>query len=182
MTVSGDLLDLLLPMLEMGCSVNVPEYMQELVSEIRSDPVGQWFLQRYSVRSNRHGDCRAVQETSGSYAVLTKDLAGAVCLDLPWIDLKQGAVYTSQGQVWLTPAETRVLACLARNPGVVVSHRVLSDIISQDYTGAVWAEPKYHIRNLRIKLGDNLQQPDIIKTRRGMGYYLDEKMRGRVVE
>ena len=80
----------------------------------------------------------------------------------------------------LTPTETRLLECLARQPGVIVSHSVLSDIISQYHTGAVWTDPKYHIRNLRIKLGDNLQHPGIIKSRRGMGYYL-EKNNNRLV-
>ncbi|HOB12124.1 MAG TPA: winged helix-turn-helix domain-containing protein [Syntrophomonadaceae bacterium] len=178
-----DLLDLLIPMLELdGSAVDYPDYIQELVSEVRSDPVDQWFLQRCYERKSAHGHSLALQETAGIYSALTGDTkAAAVCLDLPQVDLKRAVVYTSQGSTWLTPAETRLLACLAQQPGVIVSHRTLSEIISQDYTGAVWAEPKYHIRNLRIKLGDNLQQPSIIRTRRGMGYYLDEKMKGRIV-
>ena len=96
------------------------------------------------------------------------------------LDLNQGVIYGPQGTVLLTPTETRLLECLARQPGVIVSHSVLSDIISQDHTGAVWTDPKYHIRNLRIKLGDNLQHPGIIKSRRGMGYYL-EKNNNRLV-
>lgn len=178
-----DLLDLLIPMLELGSSAYInSECMQDLISEIRSEPVGQWFLQRYSVKSSTHGDSLVLQETAGFYSAVTKDTAKAAESQvLPRIDLKQAVVYTSQGKTWLTPAEARLLACLARQPGVIVPHRTLSDIISQDYTGAVWAEPKYHIRNLRIKLGDSLQQPSIIKTRRGIGYYLDEKMKGRIL-
>jgi len=180
----GDLLDLLLPVLELGGSpAACPEYMQELVSEIRSDPVGQWFLERCrEKRVPGTWDNLALLETARSYPEMTEEKAVPVAgRELPQVDLKQAVVYTSQGQAWLTPAETRLLACLARQPGVIVSHRTLSEIISQDYTGAVWVEPKYHIRNLRIKLGDDLQNPRIIRTRRGMGYYLDEKMKGRIV-
>lgn len=155
--------------------------MQEIVSEVCSDPVGQWFLNRGKIQRHTPWAGQTLEETWGSYLVGSCDIQAANQGDQLKIDLNQAVVYGPQGSVWLTPAEARLLACLARQPGVIVPHSVLSDIISQDHTGAVWTDPKYHIRNLRIKLGDNLQHPHIIRSRRGMGYYLDKKAKDLVM-
>jgi DNA-binding response OmpR family regulator len=181
MAAKVHLLDFIMPMIaeadiEKVSLVN----MQELVSEVRSDPMGQWYLDRSN--THRHIDWadQVLEEPPGTYLADSSNANQADDQERLKIDLNQAVVYGPQGPVYLTPAETRLLACLARQPGVIVPHSVLSDIISQDHTGAVWTDPKYHIRNLRIKLGDNLQNPVIIKSRRGMGYYLDKKVKGLI--
>lgn len=181
MSSQWDLLDLIIPLLDLGSSAKTyPEYIYELISEVRSDPIGQWFLQRRE-RKNTGWDGLVLQEAGASY---TGDAKYSWEADDDHaqlqIDLKQARICTARGQILLTPTETRLLACLARQPGLVVSHSTLSEIISQDHTGAVWADAKHHIRSLRIKMGDNLQNPRIIRNRRGMGYYLDEKMKGHI--
>jgi len=100
---------------------------------------------------------------------------------LPLIDLPKACVMKDGGQqVNLTAVETRLLSCLAISIGKVVGLEQLSRVINEDYTGAVWTDPKYHIRNLRNKLGDNFKPARIICSRRGLGYMLNDNMRGRI--
>jgi DNA-binding response OmpR family regulator len=176
------LLDFIIPMVAEADLKGVSlAKMEEIVREVNSDPMGQWYLEQSRMRQHNYwADQAAWEEKPGTYEVNARGRIQAGHGHLLKIDLNQGVIYGPQGTVLLTPAETRLLACLARQPGVIVPHNFLSDIISQDHTGAVWTDPKYHIRNLRIKLGDNLQHPGIIKSRRGMGYYL-EKNNNRLV-
>lgn len=100
---------------------------------------------------------------------------------LPQVDLQRACVIKDGRQVNLTAVETRLLSCLAVSIGKVVGLEQLSRVINEDYTGAVWTDPKYHIRNLRNKLGDNLKPARIICSRRGLGYMLNDNMRSRVL-
>lgn len=182
MVVQADLLDIIMPLVEeVGLEELPPSTWHDLVSEVYSDPLGQWFLKR-----GRHlwmsRASSTLEEPAHNYLMCTGDnLPPADIHYRLRIDLKQAIVYSSQGTVFLTPTETRLLACLARQPGVIVARDILSEIISQDYTGAVWTDPKHHIRNLRIKLNDDLSHPTIIRTRRGLGYYLDKTIKGQVI-
>jgi DNA-binding response OmpR family regulator len=174
MVAKVHLLDFIIPMVAEAGSEDVSlAQMEEIVREVNSDPMGQWYLEKSRMGQHNHWGDQAWEENPVTYKVNARG-------HFLKLDLNQGVIYGPQGTVLLTPTETRLLECLARQPGVIVSHSVLSDIISQDHTGAVWTDPKYHIRNLRIKLGDNLQHPGIIKSRRGMGYYL-EKNNNRLV-
>jgi|LSQX01.1.fsa_nt_gb DNA-binding response OmpR family regulator len=179
----ADLLDIIMPMVEeVGLEELSTKTWHDLVSEVRSDPLGQWFLSRGQRRLWATRLDSTLQEPAHTYLMSRADiLPTATDRNQLRIDLNQAIVYSSRGAVFLTPTEARLLACLARQPGVTVARGILSDIISQDHTGAVWTDPKHHIRNLRIKLNDDPSHPAIILSRRGLGYYLDKSMKGQVI-
>ncbi len=76
-----------------------------------------------------------------------------------------------QGQpVELTPIEFTILEALMRSAGRVVRRADLSSrLMENGYTGSE-ATLKIHIRNLRLKLNDDLDQPKYIETVFGVGY------------
>jgi len=72
--------------------------------------------------------------------------------------------------VELTPLEFQVLEILMQSPGQVVRRAELSmRLMENGYTGSE-STIKIHIRNLRQKLGDDLNQPRYIETVFGIGY------------
>ena len=72
--------------------------------------------------------------------------------------------------VELTPVEFQVLEMLMRSIGQVVRRADLAiGLMENGYTGSE-STLKIHIRNLRLKLGDDLDQPKYIETVFGIGY------------
>ncbi len=91
--------------------------------------------------------------------------AGEVTLDPARHEVRRG------GQpVDLTPLEFQILEILMRQAGRVVRRADLSiRLMENGYTGSE-GTLKIHIRNLRLKLGDDLDQPKYIETVFGVGY------------
>ncbi len=76
----------------------------------------------------------------------------------------------------LTPLEFQILEILMKSPGKVIKRAALSmQLMEFGYTGSE-ATLKIHIRNLRIKLGDDLDQPRYIETVFGLGYRFVESV------
>ena len=72
--------------------------------------------------------------------------------------------------VELTPLEFQVLEMLMQSPGQVVRRADLCmRLMEKGYSGSE-ATLKIHIRNLRLKLEDDLSQPHYIETVFGVGY------------
>ncbi|MCU0485021.1 MAG: response regulator transcription factor [Anaerolineales bacterium] len=72
--------------------------------------------------------------------------------------------------VELTPLEFQVLEMLMQSPGQVVRRADLCmQLMENGYTGSE-ATLKIHIRNLRLKLESDLNQPKYIETVFGVGY------------
>lgn len=72
--------------------------------------------------------------------------------------------------VELTPLEFQILGMLMQSSGKVVKRADLAiHLMENGYTGSE-ATLKIHIRNLRLKLGDDLDQPKYIETVFGVGY------------
>jgi DNA-binding response OmpR family regulator len=72
--------------------------------------------------------------------------------------------------VELTPLEFQMLEILMQSPGQVVRRVDLAmRLMENGYTGSE-ATLKIHIRNLRLKLDDDLNQPRYIETVFGLGY------------
>jgi len=72
--------------------------------------------------------------------------------------------------VELTPIEFRILTVLMKSAGKVVKRADLAiHLMDVGYTGSE-ATLKIHIRNLRVKLGDDLNEPRYIETVFGIGY------------
>ncbi len=79
------------------------------------------------------------------------------------------------GEIWrkveesLTGAELRILSLLHRREGRPVSADLLADQV--DPIDISCSNPRFHISNLRRKLGHSDYHP-VIATRTGIGYYL----------
>lgn len=70
----------------------------------------------------------------------------------------------------LTPLEFQILEMLMQSPGQVIRRAELCmHLMENGYTGSE-ATLKIHIRNLRLKLEDDLNQPQYIETVFGVGY------------
>jgi len=70
----------------------------------------------------------------------------------------------------LTPLEFHILDLLLRSAGKVVKRADLAiGLMENGYAGSE-ATLKIHIRNLRLKLGDDPDQPRYIETVFGIGY------------
>jgi DNA-binding response OmpR family regulator len=89
-------------------------------------------------------------------------------------DLKKRKVTKGEDEVKLTPIEFQLLECLLRKPGEVISR--------DEFLGQVWGQEVYvthravdtHMAGLRRKIEDDLSEPHIILSVRGVGYKLNE--------
>jgi len=97
---------------------------------------------------------------------------GEPCLTIGDISLDCGKheVKRQDQVIELTPLEFQLLEMLMQSPGKVVRRADLCmRLIENGYSGSE-ATLKIHIRNLRLKLGDDLSQPQYIETVFGIGY------------
>lgn len=93
------------------------------------------------------------------------------------IDLDRQHVYRKSELVHLTPTEYKLLSCLVRNQGGVISHEgLLRDVWGEAYTDATACLSLY-IRYLREKLEENPSEPKYIRTKWGIGYWFDPNLR-----
>ncbi len=98
--------------------------------------------------------------------------AGEASLTVGDITLDRGKheVRNQDQTVDLTPLEFEVLDVLMQSAGRVVKREDLAiHLMEIGYTGSE-ATLKIHIRNLRLKLNDDLNQPKYIETVFGVGY------------
>lgn len=84
---------------------------------------------------------------------------------------------TYNGQeIKITRSEGLILAHLMRNAGTTVSHVSMAEAVwGIDYPDAE-NSIKVHIRRLRLKLEEDPGEPKIIRTRSGIGYYIDKNI------
>ena len=91
-----------------------------------------------------------------------------------YIDLPNREVRLRGKRVSLSPTEFRLLACLMRNAGVVISHKnLLSEVWGQDYLQDI-RSLKLYIRYLRQKIEPDPAQPRYVLTEWGVGYRFRE--------
>lgn len=91
-----------------------------------------------------------------------------------YIDLPNREVRLRGKYVSLSPTEFRLLACLVRNAGVVVSHvNLLSEVWGPDYMQDI-RSLKLYIRYLRQKIEPEPGEPRYILTEWGVGYRFRE--------
>jgi len=92
-------------------------------------------------------------------------VVGELSLDRSKHEVRKGSEVVD-----LTPLEFQVLESLMRSPGKVVRRADLCiDLMENGYSGSE-ATLKIHIRNLRLKLNDDLNSPRFIETVFGIGY------------
>jgi two-component system KDP operon response regulator KdpE len=103
------------------------------------------------------------------FAATTHYEVGALC-----IDLAAHRVSLAGEPVHLTPTEFKLLACLTRQAGCVLTHRQL---LTQVW-GAEFTEHTHYLRlymaQLRAKLEANPADPQRLLTEPGVGYWLAE--------
>ena len=86
------------------------------------------------------------------------------------IDWKSHQVYVRGKQVKFSPTEFRVLSCLTKNRGWVVTHeQLLQKAWGANYIGDK-SFVKLYIRYLRQKIERDPRKPQLILTERGVGY------------
>jgi len=79
-------------------------------------------------------------------------------------------VYVNGKLMELTPIEYKILYQLVRNKGSVVSHINLLNSVWGPHYGAAPEYLKKYIYRLRCKIEEDPADPQIIRTRRGVGY------------
>ena len=106
---------------------------------------------------------RAVRTASGQSIVALGDTT---------IDIEARTATRDGKPVHLTPIEFRIVACLAKNPGMVVTHKQLLNTV----WGPAHTEDAHYLRiaigHIREKLGDDAADPRFIRTEPGVGYRL----------
>jgi DNA-binding response OmpR family regulator len=87
------------------------------------------------------------------------------------IDLEKGRVFRRGVRVRLSPTELRLLGCLVREQGQVVSHAELLALVwGKNSLDAVETLAQY-IRYLREKLEEDPAEPEYLRTEWGKGYW-----------
>jgi two-component system KDP operon response regulator KdpE len=87
------------------------------------------------------------------------------------VDFARHVIVLRDGEVSLTPTESRLLTCLARNPNRVVSREILMDEVWPDQEG----DPlrlKVAVHRLRVKLERRSERSRYLHSYRGQGYML----------
>lgn len=92
------------------------------------------------------------------------------------LDIKKHECRLNDKPISLTPTEFSILQILLENKGIVISgeelfHRIWKDEYYTKSNNTITV----HIRRLREKLGDTLENPKYIKTIWGVGYKIEEK-------
>lgn len=92
------------------------------------------------------------------------------------LDIKKHECLINDKPISLTPTEFSILQILLENRGMVISgeelfHRIWEDEYYTKSNNTITV----HIRRLREKLGDTLENPKYIKTVWGVGYKIEEK-------
>lgn len=89
------------------------------------------------------------------------------------IDLARHHVMVDGRSVDLTPTEFRLLSYLAHNSGRVIRHStLLTEVWGPEYSEEIDYLHLY-VRYLRKKIEVDPAKPEIIRTERGVGYYLE---------
>ncbi|MBI2919000.1 MAG: winged helix-turn-helix domain-containing protein [Chloroflexi bacterium] len=88
-----------------------------------------------------------------------------------WVNPHTAGVLVYGRPVAVTPAQLKILALLVKSGGgVVPRQRIAGELWGADPPLCYRHHLAMHIKNLRVKLGDNCIQPRIIVNVRGMGY------------
>jgi two-component system KDP operon response regulator KdpE len=90
------------------------------------------------------------------------------------VELDRHEVTCAGRAVHVTPIEYRILVCLARHPGRVLTHRQL---VKDVWNGAAGVEAHHvrgHMAELRKKIEDDPARPKLLVTELGVGYRLRE--------
>ena len=133
-----------------GVAINLTDVTRERSIPVASD-------QAHAVRTS----VRPLQEEQHPGAIAVGDL---------WIDPEGYIVQRNGTEVALTITEFKLLLEFARNPGRVLSQKVLAEHVWGSDFVASHSNIPMAIKRLRSKIEDDPSQPEIIETVRGVGY------------
>lgn len=133
-----------------GVAINLTDVTRERSIPVASD-------QAYAVRTSVH----PLQEAQHPGAIAVGDL---------WIDPDAYIVQRGGNEIALTITEFKLLLEFARNPGRVLSQKVLAEHVWGSDFVASHSNIPMAIKRLRAKIEDDPSQPEIIETVRGIGY------------
>ena len=97
---------------------------------------------------------------------------GALQLGTATIDFEKRLASKDGNEVHLTPIEFRLLACLAKHIGMVVTHRQLLSEVWGPTHAADTHYLRVYMKQLREKLETDPAQPKYLLTETGVGYRL----------
>ena len=105
---------------------------------------------------------------------LTQHMGTSVKLKDVVVDTKKGIATRNGKDLYLSALEYRILLVLINNRGCIVSRNQLFETI-WDIAGEYVSDNtlSVYIKRLREKIEENSQDPQIIKTVRGIGYRVD---------
>ncbi len=89
------------------------------------------------------------------------------------IDMARHKVSIRGNLVELSPTEFKLLAHLASNRGKVVPHRTLLTVVWGPEYAEESAYLHMYVRGLRRKIEQDPSNPAVLKTERGVGYYIE---------
>jgi len=112
---------------------------------------------------------KAVSRRAETFAA--KDMQSQLTVgDITLDPVSNQVIFTDGRTADLTPIEFRLLYCLMRNAGRILSHDLLmSAVWGYDYEGYS-NQIAVYIRRLRMKIEQDADQPKILTTIRGLGY------------
>ena len=106
------------------------------------------------------------------HAARTADGTDRLTLGTATIDLEARRATRAGAEVHLTPIEFKLIACLARHLGMVVTHRqLLSEVWGPSHAGDTHYL-RIYMKQLRDKLEADPVQPRHFVTETGVGYRL----------
>ncbi|MDR2940110.1 MAG: VanR-ABDEGLN family response regulator transcription factor [Clostridiales bacterium] len=109
------------------------------------------------------------------YSAPSKNDSGIIAHGGLFIDVKTHEVLLNEKPLQLTPTEFSILRILCENKGnVVSSEQLFHDIWGDEYFVKSNNTITVHIRHLREKMGDTMDNPKYIKTVWGVGYKIEK--------
>ena len=128
----------------------------ELVARVKAQ------LRRYNIYSGKNP-----RDEEGAEGVIVH--AGLV------IDTNRHEVFLNEKPLALTPTEFSILRILSEHKGnVVSSEKLFHEIWGDEYFTKSNNTITVHIRHLREKMGDTMENPKYIKTVWGVGYKIEK--------
>ena len=89
------------------------------------------------------------------------------------MDIDAHLVTMNKKEVNLTPLEFKLLETLLRQQGKVFTRADLSDLLADDGFAGLSSTLNVHMRNLRLKLGEDPSNPVYLETVFGVGYRMN---------
>ena len=90
------------------------------------------------------------------------------------IDFSKRLILLHEQEIHLTPIEYKIVACLAKNSGKVVTYSSIMSDVWGPYTDTDNKILRVNMANIRRKLETNPAEPTYIFTELGVGYRMNE--------